>query len=294
MLPEEKPYCYTQAEETMKKAGAIGHLRVDMGSDGNGFYTSWDDHNSDMNTAHFKAEFNDVINALRHDKEYGGILRNRNSLARYCNTHADSSLGDNSEYYGFRADTDDYSYLIRCNPNNGEYAAYVYAYDKEMLDEVLLPAPELMNVIVVEPEKKPYIKAIKTGLESLQREVSGYIEAVYPFEDPVALIVNEEGKINGLQFNRALRDEDNHIYDIVAGTFLVVGLGDSSFASVPDELMDKYKNKFDPPELFMNIDGKIAVLPLLYEKKESVLDKLAKKSPVPNVSKPKKSKEAER
>ena len=150
-----------------------------------------------------------------------------------------------------------------------------------------------MNVIVVEPERKPYLKAIKTGLESLQREVGGDIQAVYPYEDPVALIVNEEGKINGLPLNRALRDEDKHIYDVVAGTFLIVGLGEESFVSVPDELVDKYKGKFKTPELFMEVDGKIVVMPMLYEKKESVLDKLAQKPIAPKAAKPKKNLEVE-
>ena len=63
-----------------------------------------------------------------------------------------------------------------------------------------------------------------SGLESLQHEVGGCIEAIYPYEDPVALICNEEGKLEGLPLNRALRDEDGDIYDVVAGTFLVVGL----------------------------------------------------------------------
>ena len=81
---------------------------------------------------------------------------------------------------------------------------------------------EKMTVLYVKPGEKPKRIEIENDLEALQRAVGGYIEAVYPYEDPVALIVNEEGKLNGLPLNRALRDEDNDIYDIVAGTFLVV------------------------------------------------------------------------
>ena len=44
---------------------------------------------------------------------------------------------------------------------------------------------------------------------------------------------NDEGKLIGLDLNRSLRDEHGEIYDIVAGTFLVVGLGPESFASLP-------------------------------------------------------------
>lgn len=37
-----------------------------------------------------------------------------------------------------------------------------------------------ITVIVVEPSKKPYVKEIENTLKSLQHEVDGYIQAVYP------------------------------------------------------------------------------------------------------------------
>lgn len=50
-----------------------------------------------------------------------------------------------------------------------------------------------------------------------------------------AIVCNEEAKLEGLPLNRALRDEDGDIYDIVAGTFMVVGLTEDSFGSLtPD------------------------------------------------------------
>ena len=39
--------------------------------------------------------------------------------------------------------------------------------------------------------------------------------AIYPYEDPVALVCNEEGKREGLPLNRALRDEDGDIYSFL-------------------------------------------------------------------------------
>lgn len=73
---------------------------------------------------------------------------------------------------------------------------------------------------------------------------------------------NEEGKLNGLPLNRALRDEDNDIYDIVAGTFLVVGLGESEFASLTPALMEKYEKLFHSPEAFLNLNGHLTVIPI--------------------------------
>ena len=72
--------------------------------------------------------------------------------------------------------------------------------------------------------KKPTIQEIDGSLESMQRIVGGDIEAVYPFDDPVALVCHGEGKLLGLPMNRALTDESGVPYDIVCGTFFVVGM----------------------------------------------------------------------
>ena len=120
---------------------------------------------------------------------------------------------------------------------------------------------ETMKVLVVEPEKGPYAKEINSGLSSLQKEVGGYIEAVYPFEDPVAIICNEEGKLEGLPLNRALRDEDGHVYDIIAGTFLIAGLSEDNFCSLDDAQLEKFSAMYKSPELFMRFGSRTLVIP---------------------------------
>lgn len=114
-----------------------------------------------------------------------------------------------------------------------------------------------MNILLIEPMKEPQEVQIDTGLESLQHAVQGDIEVTYPFEDDVALIVNEEGKVNGLPLNRALRDEDGEIYDILAGNILVVGLGEENFTDLSPELMKKYQLHFKDPEQFLRINGRL-------------------------------------
>ncbi len=74
-----------------------------------------------------------------------------------------------------------------------------------------------MKVLMVEPGKSPYETEIEGGLESLQAAVGGDIQATYPYEDPVALICNDEGKLIGMPLNRALYDDGGRMYDIVAG-----------------------------------------------------------------------------
>lgn len=133
-----------------------------------------------------------------------------------------------------------------------------------------------MTVLVVAPGEVPQAKGIATGLESLQSEVGGYIEAVYPFEEPVAIVCNEEGKLTGLPLNRALRDETGEVYDILAGTFLIVGLGEEDFTGLSEKQIKQFSEKFQYPEQFLRLNGRLLVLPIEPEppKRESLLGKL--------------------
>lgn len=114
-----------------------------------------------------------------------------------------------------------------------------------------------MKVLMVEPGKIPFETEISDELEALQNAVEGDIQAVYPYEDPVALICNEEGKLLGLPLNRSLTDDEGNVYDILVGKFLLVGLGEENFTDLPSDLMEKYKEKFKRPERFVHIAGKI-------------------------------------
>ena len=60
-----------------------------------------------------------------------------------------------------------------------------------------------MKVLVVEPQKPCRVQEINS-LADMQRIVGGDIEAVYPFQEPVALVCNSEGKLLGLPMNRPM------------------------------------------------------------------------------------------
>lgn len=116
---------------------------------------------------------------------------------------------------------------------------------------------EQITVLVVEPGKTPYAKEINPGLKSLQKEVGGDIQAIYPFPEPVAIVCNETAKLDGLPLNRALRDDAGEIYDIIAGTFLVVGLTEEDFSSLTQAQIEKYTKQFLKSELFFRIGSQI-------------------------------------
>ena len=117
-----------------------------------------------------------------------------------------------------------------------------------------------MLVLKVEPGKKAYVKEIENELEDLQKEVGGYIERIYPFEeDRVAILANEEGRLLNLQLNRTIRNNDGTIINAIVGTFLVVGIGEEDFVSLSDDLLQKYLKYYETPEFFGINNGKIVV-----------------------------------
>ena len=112
---------------------------------------------------------------------------------------------------------------------------------------------EFMKVLLIPPGRPPEVRDIGEGLSALQDVVGGPIQAVYPFEEPVALICHEEGKLLGLPLNRCLRLEDTgEIYDIIAGTFFLCAAPPDSdrFESLTPEQVERYTRRFQHPEYF--------------------------------------------
>ena len=119
-----------------------------------------------------------------------------------------------------------------------------------------------LSVLKIAPGQYPQQVEIDNDLKALQQAVGGSIGASYPFEDPVAIVYNDDGKLMGLPLNRALRDEDGQMYDAVAGTFLVVGLGEEDFASLSPELTQKYEELFHQPETFIRLGDHLMAFPI--------------------------------
>ena len=137
---DEQKYAYAQSQQIKMQTGMIGYLRGDFDSTGTGFYTTWFDEVKSRKTDEFKAELDEVINALRFDEQYGGALKDRSALAAYCRRTPESSFGGDGREFGFRADTEQYSYMLRLNPNRGEYNLYCYCYQRKWLDRHLQQA----------------------------------------------------------------------------------------------------------------------------------------------------------
>jgi len=122
---------------------------------------------------------------------------------------------------------------------------------------------DTIKVLLVKPMQPPQVTEIPADLKGMQQTVGGYIQAVYPYEEPVALVCDEEAKLSGKPLNRALRDDDGRIYDIIAGDFFICDISGEDFASLSDEQIKQFSEKFKTPEIFAKINGEIAVIPLI-------------------------------
>ena len=151
LTEKEDKYTFSNSMQISMQCGLIGHLRADMDSDSNGFFSSWEDYRKELKSDEFKDEFDKVINSLR---EEGDILYNRKSLAKYCYSSPQAKMNNEQDYYGVRVDTEKYAYLCRLNPNKGEYNLYCYCYIKDWLDKHIRSAEKGIRFITPEYKEK--------------------------------------------------------------------------------------------------------------------------------------------
>lgn len=117
-------------------------------------------------------------------------------------------------------------------------------------------------VLLVEPGKCPKVIEIEDTLEAMQNIVGGDIEVYEPFDDEIAIVCNEEGKVKGLPLNRAIYSDRGELVDIIAGTFFVcyAPVDSEGFLNLPKELAEKYEEYFKEPESFNTEAGGVMVI----------------------------------
>lgn len=124
--PEEAGLFYSEPDQALDEAlGTVGHLRMDFGSGGKGFFHTWWPHNEDQfNTGEFKDDLQEVVDALRAD----GPLKDLSTMSTYCHQNG-GAITQDGRSYGYIAETKHYRYCLRCTPSPGDYQGYLYCYD---------------------------------------------------------------------------------------------------------------------------------------------------------------------
>ena len=116
--PAERLYTTGQSMQIEGQTGYIGCFQTGMSEDGKGAFPKWSSGREGLNTGEFQQELENVIKALINDEQYGGFLKDCDTMRDFCQEHPESSF-NNGFAFGFRADTAQYSYLIRLNPCKG-------------------------------------------------------------------------------------------------------------------------------------------------------------------------------
>lgn len=118
-----------------------------------------------------------------------------------------------------------------------------------------------IKVVLLEPGKLARTAEIGTSLEDLQKIVDGLIEAYYPFEEQVCIVCNEESKINGMQPNRSVKNEDGVMVDFICGSAFICDCRGESFDSLSDEQLVRYTKMFRYPEHLAKLNGQLIGIP---------------------------------
>ena len=151
--PAEQLYTKGQSMQIGGQTGCIGHLRADMGADGQGFFKTWKDDRQSLNTEEFQQEFESVLNALVGDEQYGGFLESRDAMWKFCRERPESGF-DGNFAFAFRADTAQYSYLIRLQPHKGDENLFIYCYRRDWLDRHMKQAEKGIRFITPNYKEK--------------------------------------------------------------------------------------------------------------------------------------------
>lgn len=133
------------------------------------------------------------------------------------------------------------------------------------------PLKDTIRVVFCEPMKYARVADIDASLKGLQAAVGGgHIEAISPFDEPVCLVCNDEGKIKRMTLNRSLKHK-GEILDIIAGPFFICGCSAGYFSDLTEKQQDTYLKQFYNPELFFVFNDEILSMP--YSPSETTTDK---------------------
>lgn len=182
----ERLYAAGQSTQIAGQAGCVGHLRVDMGADGQDFLKAWTDHQKNLNCEEFQAEFETVLNALAVDEQYGGFMKSRDAMGNFCREHPESGFNDGFAF-GFRADTAQYSYLIKVNPYPGEENLFIYCYRRDWLNRHIKQAEKGIRFIT--PDYRELFRIPDGDMVRINRSDGTHIDRVCRYIDECHLEV---------------------------------------------------------------------------------------------------------
>ncbi|GFI31018.1 hypothetical protein IMSAGC013_02412 [Lachnospiraceae bacterium] len=129
----EQKYAYEQSMQIRGQTGSIGVMHGGYKSDRE-FYSRFYDLNERWKTGEFEEGLQNFLNIVSSDKD--GFMRNLDTMREYTSCHPQNAFpAKEGTEYGFRADTEKYAYVMRCNPVKENDNVEIHCYVKEWLDK---------------------------------------------------------------------------------------------------------------------------------------------------------------
>lgn len=145
----EQLYAYNQSQQIAGQTGCFGYYHGDFGKSGEDYNAVWFGNSNVEMTDDFRNELAEIMDKLGTEVKSGKPFADRKAMSAFCLQNSNAVMkGTFSEEYGFRLDTDKYSYFIRMEPHHrGDYDFYVFAYDKHLLERHMKKATKGINFI---------------------------------------------------------------------------------------------------------------------------------------------------
>ena len=178
------------------------------------------------------------------------MLSDRAKLSKYCNSNAKQYSGADNQYYGVRVDTDNHTYLLRLNPNKGEYNLYCYCYVKHFLENHLVCAskgirfitptyrriftiPDGDKIRIKHPDGQKFDKTCRY-IDDYHTEIGGNLYHICEFAE---LMENNKNKVIPL---RSSLPERSYAVHPESGRLIIITKGEYEVTDV--------SNAYDSPE----------------------------------------------
>ena len=176
-----------------------------------------------------------------YDKVFDGTIDGSSLEDVFCAFN----LGRPEGFKGHSLSVSDVVEVIQSTETEpGFYFCDSIGFQKVEFDTSRVPEKEeTIRVVLLEPGKLARVADIDSSLEGMQKTDNGWIEATYPFEEEVCIICNEEGKLNSMPLNRAIRCE-GQITDIIAGPCFICSCDKANFGSLTEAQQQKYLKMF--------------------------------------------------
>ena len=137
MKKEEVKYSYRQSGQICGQTGYIGYLRGYLSdSSMENFQHSWNNGNYGNYSLAFANEFDEVVESLKKNEMFAEMFKKVSAIGCFIAENPDYCIDGNfGKECGMAVITDDYTYLMRFVPMDGDYNMYFFCYKRSSLEK---------------------------------------------------------------------------------------------------------------------------------------------------------------